>query len=239
VIEVLPVNRRDVVMAGLGMMSLASGSAAARGGKTQKRPRQRRRTLGSAADAAQVDAVLGPLAELMWHGEADDRLSIEKLEGRIARGDRIMVQCTNQAMLSVRALARSGITARMINPLAASAWETSWGHTSMEVRVAGHWQVFDPTGNAQLVDQDGNGMDVSTACITRPILARSFAFDSLWGWEGAPDDLKAYYERIFQIPIIYHQQLWRFHDAANRGRIERIGKRWQWANTKDWKKLTR
>ncbi len=232
-IEVLLVNRRNIMLAGLGMFGLTTGPAVARNSKKQKR----RKKLGSAVDAAQVDAVLGPLAEHMWHGEADDRLSIDKLESRIARGDRIMVQCTNQAMLSVRALGRSGIAARMVNPFFAGAWESAWGHTSMEVRVAGRWQVFDPTGNAQLVDQNGNGMDVSTACITRPILTRPFAFDPLWGWEGAPDDLETYYERIFQIPIIYHKGLWRFHDAANRRRIERIGHRWQWASAREWEKL--
>lgn len=239
VTTMLLVNRRNVILAGLGMISLTPGGVDAGGGKKQKHGKQRRKKLGSAVDTAQVDAVLGPLAELMWHGEADDRLSIEKLEARIARGDRVMVQCTNQAMLGVRALARSGIAARMINPFFDGPWEASWGHTSMEVRVAGRWQVFDPTGNVQLVDEHGTGMDVSTTCITRPILTRPFAFDPLWGWVGAPDDLGAYYERVFQIPIIYQKRAWHFHDAANRGRIERIGDRWQWANAKEWQKLTR
>ncbi|MEZ4564734.1 MAG: hypothetical protein R2853_18545 [Thermomicrobiales bacterium] len=56
---------------------------------------------------------------------------------------------------------------------------------------------------------------------------------------GAPDDLEAYYERVFQIPIIYQKRTWRFHDAANRGRIERLGTRWQWASAKEWQQLLR
>lgn len=232
-------NRRGLV-AGTAVLALHPfNSLASLGNPRNRRKKGGRDRARSADSVAQVDAVLGPLAELMWHGEADDKQSVEKLVNRIAHGERVMIQCTNQAKIAVRVLAHAGIQARMINPFYSGAWESSWSHTSMEVRVAGRWMVFDPTGNAQLVDQDGQGLDVSSACLTRPLLTRPFAFDALWGWEGAPDDLQSYYERIFQIPVIQHQHLWRFHDEENRQRIEGMGRAWQWANSQEWEKLIR
>jgi hypothetical protein len=224
-------------MAVLGLQP--SGINARRDKSRNKRKKERRNRVRSAVSTAQVDAVLGPLAEMMWHGEDDDALSVNKLESLIAGGQRVIVQCTNQAKLAERALNQAGITARMVNPFYAGPWDSSWGHTSMEVLVEGRWQVFDPTGNAQLVDQEGRGMDVSTACTTRPILTRPFASDPLWAWEGAPADLEAYYERVFQIPVIHHAHLWLFHDAANRSRIESMGRSWQMASAKEWEKLIR
>ena len=197
-------------------------------------------TSGRYVTVPEVDDILSPLAEQMWHGIDDDSRSLDELEAMIASRQRVMVLCSNQSMLAIRALNRQGIAARMINPLYNGTWNDldGWGHTSMEVRVEGRWQVFDMTGNSQLVDSNGVGMDVSTACSTRPILTRPFAFDDLWAWSGAPTDLQSYYERIFEIPIIESNSFWRFHDEANRARIQRLGPSWRWANGKAWQKLT-
>lgn len=231
-------NRRELV-ACMAVLGLQPSSISA--GRKKPRPKQKkkRRNRGKrAVSIAQVDAVLRPLAELMWHGEDDEALSIGELEKLIAGGRRVTILCTDQAVLAVRALTRAGISARLINPFYAGPWGgESWGHTAIEVKAEGRWQVFDPTGNAQLVDGQGRGMDISTACVTRPISTRPFASDPLWAWDGAPDDLSAYYERMFQIPVIRHGDFWCFHDAANRARIEGIGRSWRMVSAKEWQKL--
>lgn len=196
----------------------------------------------SASSVAQVDSILGPLAEKIEHGDVHEGLSLDELEALMAQGVRLIVLCGNQSSLAIRALNRAGIDARLINPLTNEPWQdnAAFGHTSMEVRVEDRWQVFDMTGNAQLVDSQGVGMDVSTACQTRPLLYRSFAFDPINSSPNALDDLQAYYEFVFQIPIIRSDDLWwRFHDAANRDRIQSIDHSWHWATGKEWEQLQR
>lgn len=238
-------DRRVLFAGSLGLaLSPVTGFAKSRkknkqNKKTRKKKNNKTKSSHKVSVAA-VDAILSPLAEMMWHGLDDDNLSLDELEALIASGQRIIVQCSNQSMLGIRALGRAGIKARMINPLYNGAWNDAdgWGHTSMEVRVEGRWQVFDMTGNSQLIDSKGRGMDVSTACRTRPIQTRAFASDALWAWEGAPSNLQAYYEKIFQIPVIEHERFWRFHDANNRARIEGIDHSWHWADKKTWQQLT-
>lgn len=234
-------DRRALLTGSLALAAVPLvGQAKARKHKDKtKRTDKRKRTPEKGPSRARVDGVLGPLCEHMVHGLTDDDRSLEDLEAMLAAGQRIVVQCSKQSMLAIRALGRAGITARMVNPLWRGDWTTtdSWGHTSMEVRMGDHWEVFDPTGNAQLVDRRGRGMDVSTACRTRPILTRPFAADPLWAWEG-PGDLLAYYEKIFQIPVVEHAGYWRFHDTADRARIEAIHFSWRWASREEWRKLT-
>ncbi len=200
-------------------------------------------TYRSASSVAQVDAILGPLSEKMGHGDTHEGLSLDELEALMNQGVRLVILCGNQSSLAIRALSRAGIDARLINPLTNEPWQNNaaFGHTSMEVRVEDRWQVFDMTGNAQLVDSQGVGLDVSTACQTRPLLYRSFAFDPLTTTpNSALNDLQAYYEWVFQIPIIRSDDLWwRFHDARNRDRIESIDHSWHWATGKEWERLQR
>lgn len=233
-------DRRVLVAGSLGVALMpVTGFAKSRNKKKTQKKKSSKKTTNTVS-VAEVDAILSPLAEMMWHGLDDDNLSLDELEALIANGQRIIVQCSNQSMLGIRALGRAGIKARMINPLYNGAWNDAegWGHTSMEVRVEGRWQVFDMTGNSQLVDSKGRGMDVSTACRIRPIQTRAFASDPLWTLENAPPDLHAYYEKIFQIPVIEYELFWRFHDASNRARIEGIDHSWHWADKKTWQKLT-
>lgn len=138
-------NRRELV-ACMAVLGLQPSSISA--GRKKPRPKQKkkRRNRGKrAVSIAQVDAVLRPLAELMWHGEDDEALSIGELEKLIAGGRRVTILCTDQAVLAVRALTRAGISARLINPFYAGPWGgESWGHTAIEVKAEGRWQVLTP-----------------------------------------------------------------------------------------------
>ena len=228
----LNMNRRAVATGLAGLFVTAwSGE-----GKSRKKKRKK----PAAVTVAAVDAILGPLALKMGHGTDLEGKTLDELEALMATGQRIIVLCGNQSSLAIRELARHGIRARLINPLHAGPFEGGYGHTSMEVRVNGRWQVFDMTANAQLVDANGRGPDVSAACRTRPLQLRQFADDPVWtATSNAPADTLEYFERMFQIPVIENGGWWRFHDAANRSRIEAIDHSWHWASKKEWKRLTR
>lgn len=240
-------HRRNVLASLAGLALLPHGGASAarkkRRGKSRDKARgkSRKRTKPKGVTVAAVDAILGPLALKMGHGTDLEGTSLDDLEAMMAAGQRIIVLCSNQSLLGIRELARHGIQARLVAPWTRDAWNGSTdSHTLLEARINDRWQVYDMTANAQAVDRRGRGIDVTTLCSQRPLHWRPFASDPIWtATSNAPADVNAWYEHVLQIPVIEHQAEWRFHDQANRDRLEALHHSFRWADTDEWRKLTR
>ncbi len=235
-------QRRTVIT---GMMALAAspvfGEAKSRkkgrgkGSKKGRRDEERIKPRGTVADS-----VLAPLAKMIGQGFTHEGLTPDELEYRIAQGERVIVLCGLQSILGVRALQRAGIEARMVNPMTREAWDGgSDAHVQLEARLDGRWQVYDMTYNAQAVDSKGHGIDISTLCLRREHRWRKFAKDPVWedGTSHSVRDVRRWYMRILQIPIIEYGGFWCFNDDTNRDRIEALHHSYHYVDAATWAQI--
>lgn len=223
----------------LGFLTLATSPTTDRAASRKRQKHHGR--VRERHDGNSVDAILAPLAEQMGHGTDHEGMSLGDLEWMIAQGQRVIALCGTQSQLGIRALGRAGVAARMVAPWTRGAWNgTTDSHTLLEARINGRWQVYDLTGNAQAVDAQGRGVDVTTLCRDRPLHWRTFASDPIWtATSNAPADVNAWYEHVLQIPVIEQDGLWRFHDQENRARLEALHHSFRYTNKREWQRLIR
>ena len=208
-------------------------------------------------------SVRGTLADRIMHqatmrmthdgpgGLNEDGLSIGELMARYDSGEELYIRCGTQARVARILLARHGIRSRLVGLLSASGTfdGADDGHTFMEVWIKHHWIAYDPDGNRQPVDAQGNPMGAVREVQTRPLRWRYIATDPFS--EADPNytyaELTQAVERVMGILVMVtgdpegdYQALYRGTPAAIR-RVDNYPSDLGWtpAGKKRWAKLTR
>ncbi len=189
-------TRRLILVGGVGLAlheaTLAKNKKKAR---RQKKARRRKKHK-SGATAIDHDAILANLARQLRYGLRDDELSVENLASRVANGETVECQCSNQALLGVRAVRQGGGRARMVGsflyPFRPGPGD---GHVMMEVYAGGQWLCYDVMCKVQAIDDNGNACSLDEWCASQQP-----------GWRRFADD-GGYYPREVDLPRIYGEIL--------------------------------
>jgi len=111
----------------------------------------------SVAAAAGTDHMMGSLASHQTMGWKDNTVPMDKLERRIARGERIYVSCSIITELGYRLAQRNGIPARRVSAITNGRFDGyNDGHTMLELKLGGHWVLYDLDLNRVAVDGAGH-----------------------------------------------------------------------------------
>ena len=106
-----------------------------------------------------ADQELQRIAGQVTHGWLDDQQRITNLLPRYRAGERLYLTCGTVSTLAMLQLRHLGYTARVVQTFTTQAWNgIDDGHTMLEVRSAGRWQVYDLDNNRQPVDAHGQGI---------------------------------------------------------------------------------
>jgi hypothetical protein len=194
-------TRRLVLVGGLGFTFGQIAEAKSRKSSKRRKAAKRRKKRRKAAHAVDYDALLSNLAGQMRYGLRDDQLSLDELEGKLARGETVECQCSYQAWLAVRAVRRAGGRARMVGTFMYPYFEgPNTGHILMEARIGGRWQCYDMMCNVQAVDANGNGCSLEEWCASPDPRWRRIADDE--AVYPREEHLKAIYDRLLGTPLI-------------------------------------
>jgi hypothetical protein len=168
--------------------------------KNKKKGKRRKKGKGAGGDIDH-DAVLANLVKQLSYGTRDDKVSIQNLESRLAKGETVVTQCSNQAWLGVRAVQQAGGKARMVgsfvSPYVPGPGD---GHVMMEVYSGGQWLCYDPMCKVQALDDNGNPCSLDTWCASQNPGWRRFAADR--GEYPAEAHLPRIYASILGTPWI-------------------------------------
>jgi hypothetical protein len=141
------IGTRRLVLLGGASLVLPEAARAKNKKNAKRKKKAKRKKNNSSAVSVDHDAILANLASQLRYGLRDDELSADQLESRLAQGDVVECQCSNQAWLGVRAVRRAGGRARMVGsflyPFRAGPGD---GHVMMEVYAGG--QCFATTSCA-------------------------------------------------------------------------------------------
>lgn len=188
------IGTRRLILLGSASLALHETALADRKKKPkqQKKKNKRRKKKKGAAGDVDHNAILANLATQLRYGLRDDKVSIENLESRLAKGEIVECQCSNQAWLGLRAVNRAGGKARMVgsfgypyNP------GPEDGHVMMEVYSGGQWLCYDVMGKVQALDDNGNPCSLDEWCASQQP-----------GWRRFADD-GGYYPQESELPRIY------------------------------------
>jgi len=190
-----------------------------------------------AEPSSRADAILGRIAGQATHGFTDAETQVEELEARLAAGGRISVGCVVIGLLGQRALARAGITSRLVSTITREAFDgVQDGHSMLEVRLGRRWVVYDLDRNRQPVDYRGRGMPVTRFVNEERRRWRVLAHDPELDLTGAPPgysaaiflDIDRWYDRVLGTPLIPYRGSYVFDRIAERNRLEALSPAFRW-----------
>lgn len=116
----------------------------------------------SAHAATSADRLMAGIASHQTMGWQDNRTSYETLEARIANGGRVYASCSIVAELGYRAAVRAHIPARHVSAVTNAKFDRyNDGHAMVELRLGGHWVLYDLDLNRKAVDPHGHGVDLA------------------------------------------------------------------------------
>ena len=236
---------RRLVLAGGAGLFLAEGADAKRrkkksGNKNQHKKKNKKHKKSSNAADADFDAILSDLASTMRYGLRDDKLSLDALENKLARGEIIEVQCTNHSLMGIRAVERAGGRARLVGAFMYPFNEgENTGHVMMEARIGDQWVCYDLMCNVQAVDAAGNACSLEDWCASSDHYWRRIADDeTVYPLE---EHLLAIYSRLLHTPwvAVKDNPLRAIFYDADQADAALILKTYKWldkVNQLDWKK---
>lgn len=169
--------------------------------------------------APKADAILTTLCQHHIHGERDETPDIAALLARIDAGETIETRCGFIAQVSVMALERAGIAARLVGVVTRGELTgVSDGHTLLEAREKGRWTAYDPTFNRAAP----YGVGVVAQC-AGPMRWRTLTHDDLCHTQCDIILDPGFDARDFGIPAIWQGIGYVFHDDDFRDRMEGLG----------------
>lgn len=184
--------------------------------------------------------MLAALAALQTHGYDEDGTPLDRLEAKLANGERIVVSCGTIARLGVRALTRGGYTARLVGGLTKDPYTgNDDGHIMLEVLVNGGWRVYDldlnHTSDRSIVDLVASHPRSWSVIANDPLFVDN-PDPAYQAWlDQWATNLDGWYDHILGIPTICYQGYWWFRDDGERSRAESLG--FQYANAELWQTL--
>jgi hypothetical protein len=203
-------TRRLVLAGGVGLL-LAEGTEAKRRKKKsnnknnkkndKKHKKKHKKNKPSTSGPVDYDAILADLATKMRFGLRDDQLSVDALEKKLSSGEIIECQCTNHALMGVRAVRRAGGRARVVGAFLYPFNEgPNTGHVMMEVRMGSQWVCYDIMCNVQALDANGNPCSLETWCASSEHRWRRIADDETA--YPLEQHLAAIYDRLLDTPWV-------------------------------------
>lgn len=116
----------------------------------------------SAHASTGADRIVGRLAGHQVQGWIDNSTPAPVLQRRIDQGGRIYVTCSVIADLAVQAARKHRIPARHVSVLTNGRFDGyNDGHAMLELKLGGHWVLYDPDMNRVAVDRDGRRIGLS------------------------------------------------------------------------------
>jgi len=191
--------------------------------------------------AGGVENLLSGLSWVQSHGYSDGGKTTEELKTK-AQYDKLSMACGDIAKFAVEILQEQGVRARLVCGLTLEEWN-GWndGHTAVEVFLDPYdkWVFCDLDNNAYYVQVTSPisvvefSESISQGDYEIERIAGDFkanvsdlekdGFDYLFATElnlSTDEGLRAWLERVMQVPMIYDNGLFYFFDAENRERIE-------------------
>ena len=187
------IGTRRLILLGGASLALHEAALADRKKKPRhkKQNKHRKKHKGATGDVDH-NAILAKLATQLHYGLRDDKVSAENLESRLAKGEIVEVQCSNQAMLGVRAVRHAGGRSRIVGafgyPFVRGPED---GHVMMEVYSGGQWLCYDVMCKVQALDDTGIPCSLDKWCASQQP-----------GWRRFADD-GGYYPQESELPRIY------------------------------------
>lgn len=112
--------------------------------------------------STKADGLMAGIASHQTMGWQDNTTPLETLEARIADGGRIYASCSIVAALGIRAAQRAHIPARSVSAITNAKFDGyNDGHAMLELRLGGHWVLYDLDLNRKAVDAHGHGVNLA------------------------------------------------------------------------------
>jgi hypothetical protein len=189
-----------------------------------------------------IDAFMSAVAWVYAHGHGDDNKPFNTLVEKAKTG-KLLGTCGGLASWVVQLGRQHGITARMVAGLTLDEWNGyDNGHTMIEAWHPGHgkWVVYDLDINA-VIERGGVPLNmvefvdavptddydiVKVASDTQVDVAKyenpdgynyGFFLESTY---ASDEMIRRFYRRDLQVQLMRLNGVWRFHDEANRERVE-------------------
>lgn len=148
--------------------------------------------------------------------------------------------CGTISTLGQRALARRGVRSRLVVTMTQRPFNAvDNGHTMLEVRRSGRWEVYDLDMNRQPVDAGGQGVSVVRFVKQRHRRYRMIARDRALDVRGSPlpdyarwvvANLERWYDRLLGVPLVQGDDgNFYFTDLRQRERLEAYAPNYRWA----------
>jgi transglutaminase superfamily protein len=211
----------------------------------------------STGHLSRADKLMARVADKATHGWKDNKLPLETLERRIAQGRRVYVTCSIQAELAMRLARRHGIPARHASTLTNRPFNGhDDGHSLMEIKLGGHWVLYDIDANTVAVDARGHRIGLAAQVKAgRDRRWKTIANDKLYDIRGIPapvslnvayirrvfDDSASWYQRAFGVALIETSPgMFAYHGSGHRSsRVESVWPgHYRWVNAQTWRHLT-
>ena len=192
---------------------------------------------------------LADLSTRVTQGWVDNSLTFSQLEARLLQGERLRVGCGIVSTLAIRRMLRMGIPARLVAMVSLDRTipaDESFGHTFMEVRLGGRWQVYDLTFNRKPLDVTGNGLSAARMIrlvrrnerLRFEVLSRDPEID----YSGFPADfseekyrevwkggVRSFYTRYMQKLLVWTSSGWTFTaEPQTRSYVESLSPAYRW-----------